>query len=83
MNHHKLLMICMFKYHLQFWSLVIYKPFYQATVYCNTRYYFFKHFSVTISDHLQFFSREFMKNYKLHNLKFMAIFVLLVAVGNK
>ena len=42
MNHNKFLMICILKYHLKFGCLVIYKPFYQATVYCNTRCYFLK-----------------------------------------
>ena len=70
-------MICMLKYHLKAWCLVIYTPFYEATVYCNTRYYFFKAFIVTNSDQLLFFRREFMNPYKLHNHKFMNFFLLL------
>ena len=62
MNHHKFL-ICMMKYHLQFWCLVIYKPFYQVIVYCNTRYYFLKLFFFTNSDPLQFFCHEFINQY--------------------
>ena len=38
MNHHKFLIICMLKYLLKCWCLVIHKPFYLTTVYCNTRY---------------------------------------------
>ena len=53
MNRHKFLMICMLKYHLEFWCLIIYKPFYPATLYCYTRYYFLKHFFVTNSDQLK------------------------------
>ena len=35
MNHHKFPMIYKLEYYLQFWFLVIYKPFYQATVLCD------------------------------------------------
>ena len=30
-------LVCMLKYHLKLWCLVIYKSFYQAIVYCDTR----------------------------------------------
>ena len=62
-------MICKLKYHLKYWCLVIYKPFYQANVHCNTIYYFFKTYFVTNSDQLQFFRRVFINHYKLHNHK--------------
>ena len=63
----------MLKYHLQFWCLIIYKPFYQATVCCNTRYLLFcKTFFVTNSDQLQFFRHEFMNHYKMIDPNFHA-----------
>ena len=33
-------MACMLKYHLKIWCLIIHKPFYEAIVYSNTKYYF-------------------------------------------
>ena len=36
-------MIYMLKYHLKLWCLVIYKHFYRAIVFCNTRLYTFEH----------------------------------------
>ena len=36
--HYKFLMIFMLKYHLKFWWLVIYKPFYLAIVYNDNKY---------------------------------------------
>ena len=62
------------KYYLQFWYLDIYKPFYQATVYFDAIIYSLKHFFVTNSDQLHFFSPEFMNHYKLHNHKLMTFF---------
>ena len=83
MNHHKFLMICTLKYYLQLWCLVIYYPFYQATVYCtvvqNTIFLNITFFLI-ISDQLQFFRCEFMNHYKLHNHKFMTIFSFLSVV---
>ena len=74
MNHHKFHRICVLKYHQKIWCLVIYKSVYQVSVYCNTRYYFSKHFFVTNSDQLTFFCREFMNHYKVPNHKFGTIF---------
>ena len=37
------LMICFLIYNLKFYILIIYKPFYEATVYRNTKSYFLKH----------------------------------------
>ena len=54
-----------------FWCLIIYKPFYQATVY---KILFSKTFLVTNSDQLQFFPCEFINHYKLHNYKLLIIF---------
>ena len=75
MNHHKFLLIFKLKHHLKFWCLGIYKTVYQAIMYFNTRYYFFKHFFVTNSDQLQLIRRVFMNHYKLHNHKFMTNFI--------
>ena len=47
-NRPKFLIICMLKYHLKCMFLVIYKPYYQATVYCNTKILFLETFSVPI-----------------------------------
>ena len=49
---------------------------------CTVQILYFKTFSVTISDQLQFFRHEFINHYKLHDHNFMAIF-LLVAIDDK
>ena len=65
-------MNCELKYHLQFWCLVIYRPFYQASVCCDIYFsiYILKHF-LSPNDLSQFFGRKSMIHYEFHNHKIM------------
>ena len=71
MNHHKFLMIRMLKYHPQIWCLIIYKPFYQATVFCNTRHYLKKFGHQLIENqHLVIFQHTNLEKFMvIHNLQ--------------
>ena len=65
-------MICMLRYHLQYWCLVIYTfVFYREKCTVGQDSIFKNIFFVTVSDQLQIFPREFINHYKLHNHKFL------------